>query len=64
LEEKIQIIKMLDDQPYANYRRHWVERMTAKGKSNRPYTCLETVGRDCPLCAIADRPQAEVSAST
>lgn len=58
LDGNVQIIKFLDDQPYANYRRHWVERITPTGKSNRPYTCLETVGRDCPLCNIADRPQA------
>jgi hypothetical protein len=58
LENDIQIIKFLDDQPYANYRRHWVDRMTAKGPQKRAYTCLETVGKTCPLCSIADRPQA------
>jgi hypothetical protein len=59
LEKNFQIIKFLDDQPYANYRRHWVERISAQGgKYNRPYTCLETVGRECPLCNIADKPQA------
>ena len=58
LESNIQIIKFIDDQPYANYRRHWVDRMTTKGPQKRAYTCLETVGKSCPLCAIADRPQA------
>lgn len=58
LESNIQIIKFLDDQPYANYRRHWVDRLTSKGPQKRAYTCLETVGRTCPLCGIADRPQA------
>jgi hypothetical protein len=58
VEQTIQIIKFLEDQPYANYRRHWVERNTPTGLSNRPYTCLATVGRDCPLCDIGDRPQA------
>ena len=58
LGEQIQIIKFLDDQPYANYRRHWVDRMTAKGPATIPFTCLESVGKDCPLCDIADRPQA------
>ena len=58
LESNIQLIKFTDDQPYANYRRHWVDRMTAKGPAKRAYTCLETVGKTCPLCAIADRPQA------
>lgn len=58
LENNIQIIKFIEDQPYANYRRHWVDRMTAKGPQKRAYTCLETVGKTCPLCSIADRPQA------
>jgi hypothetical protein len=58
LGENVQIIKFLEDQPYANYRRHWVDRQTPKGPSTIPFTCLESVGRDCPLCDIADRPQA------
>jgi hypothetical protein len=58
LETNIQIIKFTEDQPYANYRRHWVDRMTAKGSQKRAYTCLETVGKTCPLCSIGDRPQA------
>ncbi len=58
LETNIQIIKFIEDQPYANYRRHWVDRMTAKGSQKRAYTCLETVGKTCPLCSIGDRPQA------
>lgn len=58
LDAQIQIIKFLEDQPYANYRRHWVDRMTQKGPSKRAYVCLETVGKSCPLCAIGDRPQA------
>lgn len=58
LESNIQIIKFIDDQPYANYRRHWVDRMTTKGPQKRAYTCLETVGKTCPLCSIGDRPQA------
>lgn len=58
LESNIQIIKFLEDAPYANYRRHWLDRMTQQGVKKRAYTCLETVGKNCPLCAIADRPQA------
>jgi hypothetical protein len=58
LDTNLQIIKFIDDQPYANYRRHWIDRMTANGPSKRAYTCLETLGKTCPLCAIADRPQA------
>lgn len=57
LEPNVQIIKFLDDQPYANYRRHWVDRMTQQGPKKRAYTCLEVVGKTCPLCGIGDRPQ-------
>ena len=58
LEPNVQVIKFLEDAPYANYRRHWVERQTPNGLKNRAYTCLETVGRKCPLCDSGDRPQA------
>lgn len=54
LDSNTQIIKFLDDAPYASYSRHWVER---KGGS-RPYVCLQSVGKECPLCDIGDRPQA------
>ena len=57
-EEKSQVIKFLDDDPYVNYRRHWIERSTPQGKTTRSYTCLKSFGKDCPLCEIGDRPQA------
>lgn len=57
-EAQLQIIKFIDDQPYANYARHWVERMGQGGKkTNRPYACPGSVGRECPICDIGDRPQ-------
>ena len=58
LEEKAQVIKFLDDTPYANFRRHWVERTNKEGKSIRAYGCPKTVGKECPLCDAGDRPQA------
>ena len=54
LDSNTQIVKFLDDAPYASYSRHWVER---KG-GVRPYVCLQSVGKECPLCDIGDRPQA------
>jgi len=57
-EEKSQVIKFLDDDPYVNYRRHWIERSTPTGKVTRSYTCLKSFGKDCPLCEIGDRAQA------
>ena len=61
LEEKGQIIKFLDDTPYANFRRHWVDRASSTpggGTVRRAYVCPQTVDKDCPLCDIGDRAQA------
>lgn len=58
LEEKSVFIKILDDLPYANFRRHWIERSTKDGKTLRAYTCLKTVDKDCPLCDGGDRASA------
>lgn len=57
-EQHVQVIAFLEDQPYANYRRHWVDRIGPKGAYKRPYVCLETVNKACPLCDIGDKPQA------
>jgi hypothetical protein len=50
-----QIIKILQATPYAAFRRHWIERV---GIGKRAYTCLQTTGRDCPLCDVGDKPGA------
>lgn len=57
-EEKSQVVKFLQDKPYASIRRHWVERTTPEGKSLRAWTCLKSVKKDCPLCEIGDKAQA------
>jgi hypothetical protein len=57
-EEKSKVIKFLDEQPYVNYRRHWIERTGPQGRSTRSYTCLKSFNRDCPLCDAGDRAQA------
>jgi hypothetical protein len=57
-EEKSKAIKFLQDSPYASFRRHWVDRQTKDGKVTRAYTCLESVGEECPLCEMGLRPQA------
>lgn len=56
-EQDMQIIKILDDKPYANWRRHWIERQGQQGTINRPYACPQTVGKDCPLCNVGDKVQ-------
>lgn len=51
--EEIQIIKFLDDAPYARYRQHWVER-----KGQMSFTCIADLeaGISCPLCEAGNRP--------
>lgn len=51
--EEIQIIKFLEDAPYARYRQHWVER-----KGQMSFTCIGDVetGSTCPLCEAGSRP--------
>lgn len=50
---EIQIIKFLDDAPYARYRQHWVER-----KGQMSFTCIADFesGTTCPLCEAGSRP--------
>jgi hypothetical protein len=46
------VIKFLDDGPFDNYDRHWIDE-TKKGVK-KSYVCPD--GDDCPLCAIGDPP--------
>jgi len=48
ISDEAVLIKFLEDEPFASYRQHWIER---EGKKS--FTCLED---DCPLCDIGDRP--------
>lgn len=57
VEGETQIIKFLEDDPYVSYARHWVQRSGPNGNTTRPYVCLNSLGKDCPLCNIGDRPQ-------
>jgi len=46
------IIKFLEDDPYATYRQHWVERSGQKS-----FTCIADIDdRGCPLCKAGNRP--------
>ena len=58
LTEQIQIIKFLEDDPYASYTRHWIERTTSTGRAQRSYNCLKSWGKTCPLCDAGDRASA------
>lgn len=46
------IIKFLEDEPYASYRQHWIER-----KGQQSFTCISDIDpKGCPLCDIGNRP--------
>jgi len=46
------IIKFLEDEPYASYRQHWVERSGQKS-----FTCIADIDpKGCPLCDAGSRP--------
>ncbi len=51
LTEESQIIKFLEDEPYAAYRQHWVER-----SGQRSWICIEDMDiKGCPLCEVGNR---------
>jgi hypothetical protein len=51
LSEESQIIKFLEDEPYAAYRQHWVERQGQKS-----WICIEDMdAKGCPLCEVGNR---------
>jgi hypothetical protein len=49
-----QIVKFLQQMPFASFRRHWIQRVNGR----RAYTCLQSFNRDCPLCDVGDRASA------
>ena len=61
-EEKTQVIKFLQDAPYASYRRHWVDGVNDGGqKTTRAYVCPLSFDDPCPLCEVGDKAQAVTS---
>jgi hypothetical protein len=50
--EEPTIVKFVEDEPYASYRQHWVERSGQKS-----FTCIaESDPKGCPLCDAGMRP--------
>lgn len=57
LSEDPIIIKFLEDEPYASYRQHWIERQGQKS-----FTCISDIDdAGCPLCDIGNRPATRFS---
>lgn len=45
-----QLVKFLEDAPYAVYKQHWVEGLRSTGKKS--FICF---GKGCPLCAVGEK---------
>jgi hypothetical protein len=46
------IIKFIEDEPYATYRQHWIER-----NGQKSFTCIADIDpKGCPLCDAGSRP--------
>lgn len=48
-----ELVKFLEDEPFASYRQHWVDN-PPNGIRKKSWICL---GDDCPLCDLGDRPR-------
>jgi hypothetical protein len=46
------LVKFLEDEPYTNFRMHWIERAGQKS-----FTCIDGINpKGCPLCDAGSRP--------
>lgn len=55
VEEDPIIIKFLNDEPYASWRQHWVERQGQKS-----FVCISEFD-ECPLCDAGNRPSIRIA---
>lgn len=52
-----QVIKFLNDEPYASWRQHWIERQGQKS-----FVCIGDFDeKGCPLCDSGDRPSVRIA---
>ena len=57
IADEPQIIKFLDDEPYASWRQHWIERQGQKS-----FVCIgDFDDKGCPLCDSGDRPSVRIA---
>lgn len=52
--EEPQIIKFIEDEPYASFRTHWVER-----EGQKSFICISDSREGCPLCNAGLRPSSK-----
>lgn len=48
-----ELLKFLEDGPFANFHQHWID-APPNGIKKKSWTCIEV---DCPLCGLGDRPR-------
>lgn len=57
VSEDVQVIKFLDDEPFAAWHQHWVER-----EGQKSFICLRDLEeRGCPLCESGNRPSQRIA---
>lgn len=55
--EEVQVIKFLDDEPFAAWHQHWVER-----DGQKSFVCIRDLeDRGCPLCESGNRPSQRIA---
>lgn len=52
------LFAFVEPEPFASFRRHWVDRRIDRKNVRRSYFCLESLGDTCPLCDVGDKPTA------
>jgi hypothetical protein len=52
-----ELVKFLEEEPFASYRMHWVDTPPA-GIKKKSWICIED---DCPLCDLGDRPRMQTA---
>jgi hypothetical protein len=50
--EETQVIKFLEDEPYASFRTHWIDGR----QGQKSFVCLHDDPNGCPLCDAGNRP--------
>ena len=50
--EDTQVIKFLEDEPYASFRTHWIDGR----QGQKSFVCLHDDPNGCPLCDAGNRP--------
>lgn len=57
VSEEVQVIKFLDDEPFAAWHQHWVER-----EGQKSFICLRDIEeRGCPICETGNRPSQRIA---